>query len=207
MTKVCRKCGVLADVGYFYPREQYCKSCHKKSVKLWAEAHKLKRLEIQRVYREKHRDKIREREKLRKAASPERTKELRKKYNARLWGEHNVVARTRSRAAYQKNRENRIRSSVAWSKRNPHKAAENQRLHRASSRLARPGWANRFFMQEIYDLAIRRTAVTGTKWTVDHIVPLRHKLVCGLHCEHNLNVVTKSANSSKGNRHWPDMPL
>lgn len=42
--------------------------------------------------------------------------------------------------------------------------------------------------------------------TVDHIVPLRHPLVCGLHVQDNLQLSTERFNKIKGNRFWPDMP-
>lgn len=107
--------------------------------------------------------------------------------------------------------------SREWAKKNPERAklnhkknqiASNQRSYLRVKRAqqARPSWANRFFMNEAYDLARRRTATTGFAWHVDHVVPLRSKVVCGLHCERNLSVIPGAHNHSKGNRHWPDMP-
>lgn len=77
--------------------------------------------------------------------------------------------------------------------------------YRAACLLATPKWANHFFIEEIYDLAMRRTAMTGFDWHVDHIVPLQSKSVCGLHVEHNLQVIPAALNFSKGNHRWPDM--
>ena len=41
---------------------------------------------------------------------------------------------------------------------------------------------------------------------VDHIVPLQSALVCGLHCEANLEIIPGAANEAKKNYWWPDMP-
>lgn len=71
---------------------------------------------------------------------------------------------------------------------------------------ATPKWRNTFFIGEIYHLAKLRTQCLGVKHHVDHIVPLRHPLVCGLHVEHNLRVVPARVNQQKSNRTWPDMP-
>ncbi len=49
-------------------------------------------------------------------------------------------------------------------------------------------------MQEIYDLAALRTKILGFPWEVDHVIPLRSKLVQGLHCEANLRVIPAKLN-------------
>lgn len=96
----------------------------------------------------------------------------------------------------------------AWKKNNPHKVNASTRLRQVRELQATPKWANQFFMEEAYDLAARRSRLkTGgiAKWHVDHIVPLRSKLVCGLHVEHNLQVIPASMNVAKSNKYWPDM--
>lgn len=70
----------------------------------------------------------------------------------------------------------------------------------------RPKWANRFFISEIYSLARLRSKMLGVKFHVDHVVPLKSPIVCGLHYEQNLEIIPALANSAKGNRCWPDMP-
>lgn len=40
---------------------------------------------------------------------------------------------------------------------------------------------------------------TPEGWTVDHIIPIKHDLVCGLHVVANLQYLTKEDNDKKGN--------
>ena len=96
--------------------------------------------------------------------------------------------------------------NAAWKRAHPAKVSADTRRRQAGKLKATPKWANTFFIEEAYDLAARRTKATGFKWNVDHIVPLRSKLVCGLHVEFNLQVIPAIHNIIKGNRVWPDMP-
>lgn len=93
-----------------------------------------------------------------------------------------------------------------WARNNPGKVYVHCVSYRARKKSAFPKWANRFFIAEAYDLARRRTEATGIKWNVDHIVPLKSPLVCGLHVEHNLRVIPATVNQQKKNVWWPEMP-
>ncbi|AJG19057.1 Phage protein [Cupriavidus basilensis] len=66
-------------------------------------------------------------------------------------------------------------------------------------RLATPRWANREAVTAVYLERERMIVETGILHQVDHIVPLVHPLVCGLHCEYNLRVTTAFENQSKSN--------
>lgn len=63
-----------------------------------------------------------------------------------------------------------------------------------------PGWANKDAILEFYKEARRLTLETGISHQVDHIIPSNHKLVCGLHNEFNLQVITREENQKKNNK-------
>jgi hypothetical protein len=71
---------------------------------------------------------------------------------------------------------------------------------RAKRLQATPSWANNNYIKLFYEMALLETERIGVKVTVDHIVPLKHNLVCGLHCEDNLQLLTHSENSRKNNQ-------
>lgn len=71
---------------------------------------------------------------------------------------------------------------------------------RSWTRAATPPWADMEAIKAFYVEAARLTIETGIKHEVDHIIPLRHKLVCGLHCPANLRVITSAENRIKNNK-------
>lgn len=89
-----------------------------------------------------------------------------------------------------------------WDQRNPHRKLKHARDRQARKIKAMPAWADKKEMNQIYSEARKM----GSQYEVDHIVPLRGTLVCGLHCEHNLQIITRRANRQKGRFRWPDMP-
>ena len=78
---------------------------------------------------------------------------------------------------------------------------------RRVERRATPPWADRTAIGHFYRLARIATAGTGVRWSVEHIVPLRHPLVCGLHCPDNLTLSPLDANVRKGNSWWVEQQI
>lgn len=72
-------------------------------------------------------------------------------------------------------------------------------------RRARPCWQHPGALREVWKESRRRTDATGVQHSVDHIVPLIHPLVCGLHCLANIQIIPLAENIAKSNNWWPDM--
>ena len=125
----------------------------------------------------------------------------------KVWAKSNLEKRRiQAKNWAEKNREKLVAAVVRYQKKYPARVNAMTAAYEAQKIKAMPSWANKFFMEEAYDLAQRRTRVVGFKWQVDHIVPLRSKIVCGLHVHNNLQVIPAKANVMKGNRIWQHMP-
>lgn len=120
------------------------------------------------------------------------------------------------RQRYAQNREAIKAKTAAWSRTNPDaRRAAVQRWRnknkdwvalqnakrRAAVVAATPTWADEAEIASVYRRARELTEETGEVHSVDHIVPLRGRNVCGLHVQDNLRVITWSENARKGNRH------
>lgn len=125
-------------------------------------------------YYHKNKDKQSDWHKADRLASPEKYKQRSKEWRAKMLSE-NKTAYLADRVARQ----------------NKRRSAQLQRI---------PPWADQFQIKGMYELcAIFRRV--GIDMTVDHIVPLQGDGVCGLHSHDNLQLMHRSDNSAKHNKH------
>lgn len=65
-------------------------------------------------------------------------------------------------------------------------------------------WADFDKIRAVYREADRLTQQTGVKHHVDHVIPLNHPRVCGLHVDYNLRPIPAGPNMSRGNDWCPE---
>ena len=126
-----------------------------------------------------------------------REKQLR--YNAKWRAANPQKVQAQGARARAKNPEKQSARNKAYRKANPDKGRALNAKRYACKMRAIPKWANFTKIDSIYAEAYI------LDMHVDHIVPLRHPRVCGLHWEENLRPLEAIKNHSKGNRFWPDM--
>ena len=90
-------------------------------------------------------------------------------------------------------------------RRNPVPQSYRVARRRAMKKKATPVWANQRYIKDLYANAAEANAIfeaVGVKpnFEIDHIVPLQHSKVCGLHVEHNLQVLPSHENRTKSNK-------
>ena len=138
--------------------------------------------------------------------NPESIKEAKERYK-----KANKEKIKKSNAEYRaKNRHELKQRHKKWHDEHPgHKAFSTAR-RRATMKKSIPAWFAEFdemAFREAYSLALQRQAETGIEWHVDHMVPLRAKNACGLHCADNLQVIPGAMNLEKNNKMILTEPL
>lgn len=100
----------------------------------------------------------------------------------------------RGRAWREANKDKIRKRSSEWVQNNLDRHNARCQRYRARKIQRMPLWANKDKIQEFY-----MNRPEG--YEVDHIIPLKGKLVSGLHVHENLQYLTVSENRSKGNAH------
>lgn len=189
--KKCARCASFKPMSEFGRNRQwvgsYCRDCRNALTRAWKKSNPEKVNADCRAWRK---------------ANPEKHRAM-----TRAWREKNMEKFSALVRAWSALNPDRRRMSVSkYAKNNMPMVLARNKLYQQRKRRAVPSWANTFFMEEAYALAQLRTRVLGYEWEVDHIVPLRSPIVCGLHTHDNLQVIPARLNYLKSNRYWPDMP-
>jgi len=200
--KACKGCGLNKSLEDFHRdralqdgRKNKCKSC----IKLVTIANRENKVKYDKKY---HKDNS--------AAIAEKSK---KRYEANK-KEYSIKSKERykltflrvgevSKVWYEANKDRKQKLSKIWKITNKDKVAGYTAKRRAAKLNAIPSWfgeLDELVLSEAYSLAKHREELTGVKWHVDHIVPLQGKLVSGLHCADNIQVITAAENLSKSNK-------
>jgi hypothetical protein len=102
-----------------------------------------------------------------------------------------------------KNRDKINAKTKEYENKNPGKKIARKAVRRAKEINATPKWLSkeqRLEIQEYYIMAKELEKVFPWKQHVDHIVPLKHDKVCGLHTPWNLQILSAKANMEKSNK-------
>lgn len=95
---------------------------------------------------------------------------------------------------YKKNRKSILKKKVKWAMENMHSIYTKNAKRRANKLRATPKWADMEMIRNMYMEAAYQDM------EVDHIIPLQSNVVCGLHWEGNLQLLTAHDNRTKGNK-------
>ena len=91
----------------------------------------------------------------------------------------------------------------AWKDNNVLAIRADTKARRRKHRSATPVWLTRkerSAIRALYQAAILSTQLSGERYVIDHIYPLRSDVVCGLHVPWNLRVITQEQNLIKSNK-------
>tara|TARA_R110002167_G_scaffold9628_2_gene44541 strand:- start:3448 stop:4044 length:597 start_codon:yes stop_codon:yes gene_type:complete len=99
----------------------------------------------------------------------------------------------------EKNKEKKLEATREWRRNNPQKSYETTMRRSKARRLAVPKWFDSESVKCFYTAA-RMLRDMGFNYHVDHVIPITHNLVCGLHTPDNLQLLPAFDNLSKGNK-------
>lgn len=111
--------------------------------------------------------------------------------------------RERARDWHRRNRDAKLAANRKYYAENKAKFISYNVKRRAAESRAMPAWFgefDEFAFSEALELCRVRTTETCITWHVDHLIPLRAKIACGLHCADNIQVIPAAMNMAKKTR-------
>jgi len=133
----------------------------------------------------------------------EKNKDVQADYRKNYWATRSPEVRERRQVYLDKNKDEAVIRVARWRGDNPAKARALSSNRRANKLKATATWADKIKILQMYCDAELLSNSTECAYHVDHIIPLKNPLVCGLHVENNLQVITAAENMSKHNKFIP----
>lgn len=152
--------------------------------RLWIERNPEKVLTIKRRHEEKNASQVTE--------------------SKRAWRQRNPDKIKAKNASWLAANKDRMRDLNAdWYRSNRDKASARDMRRRAGLQAASVDWGREFtsfVVSEAANVAAQREVITGFKWHIDHMVPIKCRKASGLHVWSNLQVIPALLNAKKLNR-------
>lgn len=213
-TKVCNTCGIEKPRECFSIRvdtpsglRSDCKECLNLKSKLYYDNNKEQVIIRTQSWAKENRLLVNFLKRKRYAEDPnnlikDRNYRLNNKGNIKVWSkEYRSRPEVKSklkiyRLKYESNPENKLKNKIAskrWRDNNKDLVCYYSSSRRARLKQATPVWACQDTIKSFY----KDAQYFGE--SIDHIIPLNNPLVCGLHCEFNLQMIPLSDNIKKNN--------
>jgi hypothetical protein len=90
--------------------------------------------------------------------------------------------------------------NVEYKRRNRGSVNYHNALRKRMVKMATPQWVNCEEIKAIYNKAAQISRESGISYHVDHIYPIKNKLLCGLNVPWNLQIIPATKNCSKKNK-------
>lgn len=189
--------GVPCKQGHLsgrYTANNNCVDCHLAYLERKKDVYK----EQGRLYRERNRDRLAEKQR----DYYRNNKDACQSYQRSYYIENHEYVTERQRIYWESNKD-RIKAGREESPEKQRAKWSRKRVSRAQRRVDW-GMAHTKETREtelrLYEMAVLLEEKTGIEYNVDHMIPLKGTLVCGLHVASNLQVIPDKLNSEKRNK-------
>ena len=187
-----------------------CLKCGSESKEIWKS---LCRKCYMANYRQANKEKLKQQVKLYRQNNPEKIKEWKSAWRKTERGReyhrqsskdyyHAGKAKEAQKKYQEANKEKIALKNKRWRENYPWKNARKEAKRKSLKHQAMPKMYSKkddIWLENMFALCRVMEKRTGTKYHVDHIVPLKNKVVCGLHWIGNWAILPAQENLRKGN--------
>jgi 5-methylcytosine-specific restriction endonuclease McrA len=150
-----------------------------------------------------NRESLNEKSKLRRRITRGKEREARKVDVLVAKKERKIISMAKKRDYYYANKERLLKNAKERHAKNPHLARSRASEIRHKRRVGFSKILTKRQKKEVLDLRMGSKILEmlfGEKYSLDHIIPINNKSVCGLHAPWNMQILTHKENNRKLNR-------